>query len=194
MIGYLEGEILQIGGSPALLKVGPVGYEVVFTGNLCQKPAGAWVNVFIYYYQTDRQPKPLLVGFASMTEKKIFELLISVDGLGPMKAAQVMSVVTIQEIAHAIETEDIDALKDLKGVGQRTAQKLVAALRGKLLPFMSVESPKVPVCSEIVKNVLTHQLSYPPSMAADMIEKALRSNPDITDPGKLMNAIYDQQR
>ncbi|MBF0376847.1 MAG: Holliday junction DNA helicase RuvA [Desulfamplus sp.] len=94
------------------------------------------IALFIYYHQTDRQPKPILIGFNSEEEKDFFQAFISVDAIGPLKAVKAMEK-PISEIAKAIENQDIDFLSNLKGIGKRTAQKIVADLHGKLSRFIS---------------------------------------------------------
>ncbi|MBF0228276.1 MAG: Holliday junction DNA helicase RuvA [Desulfamplus sp.] len=93
------------------------------------------IALFIYYHQTDRQPKPILIGFNSEEEKDFFQAFISVDAIGPLKAVKAMEK-PISEIAKAIEDQDIDFLSNLKGIGKRTAQKIVADLHGKLSRFI----------------------------------------------------------
>lgn len=89
------------------------------------------LSLEIYYHVTERQPKPLLVGFISSADKEFFEQLIQVEGIGPIKAANSL-VFSINIIANAIESEDVSLLEQMPGIGSRAAQKIVASLKGKL--------------------------------------------------------------
>ena len=149
MINYLTGTIRSLTRDPAkvVIVAGGVGYEVSLPTYVYQSLAndgireGSEVELEIYYHVTERQPKPMLVGFRHPSEKAFFEQLIQVEGIGPAKAAAAL-VFPVSTIASAIETEDLGSLQRLPGIGSRAAQKIVATLRGKvaataLLPWSS---------------------------------------------------------
>jgi len=124
---------------------GHIGYEILLPVSVMEKlvneisvvdKAENFISLYIYYYQTDRQPKPVLIGFNSEDEKDFFQVFISVDAIGPLKAVKAMEK-SISQIATAIEQQDIDFLSNLKGIGKRTAQKIVATLHGKVSRFIS---------------------------------------------------------
>jgi Holliday junction DNA helicase RuvA len=135
MIGYLEGKILKKEEDRILLLAGPVGYEVLLPAAVVAamdgKSAGDEVALHIYYHQTERQPKPVLIGFMLEAEREFFQQFITVEDIGPMKAVKALEI-SAREIAIAIETGDTARLKRMKGIGQRTADKIVATLRGKM--------------------------------------------------------------
>ena len=99
-----------------------------------EKQTGDDVSFYIYYQQTERQPKPVLIGFNLEAEREFFQYFISVEDIGPLKAVKALNV-PIREIARAIESKNVDALKQLKGIGNRTAQKIIATLEGKMDKF-----------------------------------------------------------
>jgi len=96
MIGYLEGHIIHCESDAILLLAGQVGYEVLvspFTMDRVlaeSKTADDKVCLYIYYHVTERQPKPVLIGFASLADKAFFQLFISVAAIGPMKAVKAL--------------------------------------------------------------------------------------------------------
>ena len=139
MIGYLEGKIIKREDDRILLLVNHVGYEILLPAFVMESirgtDKGEEIPFYIYYHQTDRQPKPVLIGFGSEEEKAFFQLFISVDAIGPLKAAKAMEH-PVSTIARAIETKDVTFLATLKGIGKRTAQKIVAALHGKAVAFV----------------------------------------------------------
>ncbi|MBF0204990.1 MAG: Holliday junction DNA helicase RuvA [Desulfamplus sp.] len=141
MIAYMEGKILKAEQDRILLLAGHVGYEILLPVFVIEKVTASalseqTISLYIYYYQTERQPKPILIGFNSEDEKNFFQIFISVDAIGPLKAVKAMEK-PVSQIAMAIEQQDIDFLAGLKGIGKRTAQKIVAALHGKVSQFIS---------------------------------------------------------
>ena len=139
MISFLNGEILKFLSDPKriVLLVNGIGYEIYIPEYLNnyfvenKVTIGSNLDLEIYYHVTERQPKPLLVGFISYSDKEFFEQLIQVEGIGPVKAANSL-VFPINIIINAIETEDNSLLEQMPGIGSRAAQKIIASLNGKL--------------------------------------------------------------
>ncbi|MGA8243187.1 MAG: Holliday junction branch migration protein RuvA [Desulfobacterales bacterium] len=199
MIGYLEGSLLKIGEDRILLLANQVGYEVLLPAYLIERMhtsnIGDPLALHIYYQQTERQPKPVLIGFNSEEEKEFFQHFISVGDIGPLKAVKAMTL-PVGEIARAIETKDQAALKKLKGIGSRTAQKIIATLCGKMERFalpteaatqkMSVDGETV----DAVIEVLVSQLGHKVSDARRLVAEALDRNRAITTPEELFEEVY----
>jgi Holliday junction DNA helicase RuvA len=140
MITFLKGTVRGLAdgaGKIGLVTRGGVGYEVTLPVIVWKsiKDAGiedgGELELEIYYHVTDRQPRPVLVGFRDAVQKGFFEQLIEVEGIGPNKAAAAL-VMPVQVIASAIEREDYATLRRLPGIGDRASQKIVATLRGKV--------------------------------------------------------------
>ena len=114
MISYITGTIRNLTREPgrAVVIAGGVGYEISLPTYVYQSLAndgireGSEVELEIYYHVTERQPKPMLVGFRHPSEKQFFEQLIQVEGIGPAKAASAL-VFPVSTIASAIETEHL---------------------------------------------------------------------------------------
>ena len=199
MIGYLEGTLLQKYEDHILLLVGPVGYEVLLPAgvmaSLADKAPGDPVALYIYHQQTERQPKPLLIGFNLEAEKAFFQLFISVEDIGPMKAVRALTL-PVREIARAIEARDVEALKRLRGVGARTAQKIVATLEGKMGRFALIRKDDhhpgaaVEDLAQPVIDVLVTQLGYKTVEAQRMVDEALERNAHISTPEALFDEVY----
>jgi Holliday junction DNA helicase RuvA len=199
MIGYLEGTLLQRYDDRILLLVGGVGYEVLLPAgviaDLAGKALGDPLAMYIYHQQTERQPKPLLIGFQVEAEKAFFQLLISVADVGSMKALRAMTL-PVRDIARAIENRDVGTLQRLPGIGSRTAQKIIASLEGKMGKFALIrpsESPMVPEVADIAQpviEVLVSQLGYKAAEARRMIDEAFQRNPGIDTPEALFEEVY----
>ncbi len=199
MIGYLEGRLLKKESDRILLLANQVGYEVlvpvVVMESMHSMAVGDALSLYIYYYQTDRQPKPVLIGFNLEVEKDFFQAFISVDAIGPLKAVKAMHI-PVREIAGAIEARDVDTLKRLQGIGARTAQKIIATLEGKMGKFALIQktrtevTPKVADVQTQVLDVLVSQLGHKAGDARRMIAEAMQRNHTIETPEALFEEVY----
>lgn len=203
MISYLEGRLLQKKEDRVVVLAGGVGYEVILPAivrpALRARRAGAEgdaVKLHISYHLTERNPKPVLVGFESPLEKEFFELLITVEDIGPMAACKALST-TVARIAQAIERRDAKLLCTLDGIGPRKAEKIIASLHGKVGKFAlmpDVEgvpalAPEEDVRAEVI-TVLVEQLGHPRTEAQRMVQAALARRPDLTSPEALFEEVY----
>ena len=199
MIGYIEGKLLQKESERILVLANQVGYEIllpaIVMASLEDKEIGDEVALHIYYQQTERQPKPVLIGFNRKAEKEFFQLFLSVAAIGPLKAAKAM-IRPVGEIARSIESRDTAALKELSGIGSRTAQKIIATLEGKLDRFMldagtpeKVSAHSEDIAQQVLE-VMTGQLGHRQADARQMITEALQRNDAITTAEALFDEIY----
>jgi Holliday junction DNA helicase RuvA len=204
MIGYLEGRLMKKEPDRILLLVNHVGYEilvpVVVMETLAQKDVGDEVSLYIYYYQTERQPKPVLIGFHLEAEKEFFQYFISVEAIGPLKAVKALTI-SVGDIAHAIESRDVKTLKQLNGIGERTAQKIIATLQGKMNKFALIKHatgdapPSIDGdFVQLVMDVLVSQLGYKTTDARQLIGDAIKRNSAIGTAEQLFDEIYRGQR
>lgn len=213
MIAYLEGKILSRQADGIILLAGHIGYEILLdtiTLSMCMEKSQAneTIALYIYYHVTDRQPKPVLIGFLTPDDKEFFQLFITVAAIGPMKAIKALTK-PVSQVARAIEDRDTAFLSQLTGIGKRTAEKIVATLNGKVLAFAAAQSPEpdpastepqdvVPEEKQLmvrqVAEVLTEQLGHSGSSARRMIQQALEKNPGISSPEDLFDEIYQETR
>jgi Holliday junction DNA helicase RuvA len=209
MISYITGTIRSLTREPgrAVVIAGGVGYEISLPTYVYQSLAndgigeGSQVELEIYYHVTERQPKPMLVGFRHPSEKRFFEQLIQVEGIGPAKAASAL-VFPVSTIATAIENEDLGSLQRLPGIGSRAAQKIVATLRGKVAATALLvdagisEQGQTPPPSdarlEAIEALVT--LGYRPTEAQDKVDAVLRQTPEAADDLQdLMREVFKAQ-
>ncbi|MCF8126089.1 MAG: Holliday junction DNA helicase RuvA [Desulfotignum sp.] len=208
MIGYLEGRIIHCESDAILLLAGQVGYEVLvspFTMEQVLAESGTGddiIHLYIYYHVTERQPKPVLIGFASLSDKAFFQLFISVAAIGPIKAVKAL-VRPVAEIAMAIEEKQVSVLSKLPGIGTRTAEKIIATLHGKTRGFVVSRDagsgpaalplePEKQNIALLVAGVLVEQLGHSTASAQRMIQAAFEKNPGIHTPEGLLDAIYQE--
>ena len=203
MIGYLEGKLLKKEDDRILLLANQVGYEVlvpaVVMNSLKIKDIGSEVSLYIYYQQTERQPKPVLIGFNNEVEKEFFQYFISVEAIGPLKAVKALGI-PVREIARAIETKDAAGLAQLKGIGKRTAQKIIASLAGRMSKFALInkaDEKTVTVQKNFerqVLDVLVNQLGHKQADAGKMIAEAIGNNSSIATPEELFEEVYRNEK
>ena len=203
MIGYLEGKILKKEEDRILVLANQIGYEVLLPAivmtSLQNKNVGEAISLYIFYQQTERQPKPVLIGFNLEAEKEFFQYFISVEAIGPLKAVRALSI-PVREIANAIEAGEINKLSQLKGIGRRTAQKIIATLEGKMGKFALIRpddaitaSPDVDFLKQVL-DVMINQLGHKAADARHMVDKALKRNQSISNAEELFDEVYRGER
>lgn len=205
MIAFLRGPVLRRGEETVVLEAGGVGYEVHLPAVVAralpapradERPV---VALHISFHATQNQPKPLLIGFLHEVEQEFFERFITVDGLGPTKAMKAI-VHPIHIIADAIERKDVGFLRRLPGIGERTAEKVVAALHGKMAKYALLREPAAEPdraaedFKDEVLDVLTTQLGHRAAEARRMVEEALRRRPEIGTAEELFQEVYRMEK
>ncbi len=131
MIGYLKGKVLYSEEGAVLLEVNGVGYELVCSGALFAKLVTDGEGEAYTCLQV-REDGVSLFGFVSPEEKRMFLKLVSVSGVGPKMGIAVLSAMNINDLAVAIATSDLKMLSSVKGLGKKTAERIVLELREKV--------------------------------------------------------------
>ena len=203
MIAYLEGKLKGIYDDRLTLLVNGIGYDILIPAYVMHEVRATVqpespLSLHISFNQTERQPKPVLVGFKSELDKEFFELFISVEDIGPSAAIKAL-VRSVREIAHWIEEKDIKALKQLKGIGERKAEKIVATLRGKVAKYALIPEVEIPPGEaedfrKEVEYVLITQLGHKAMEARKMIDEAMKRNSGISSSEELFEEVYRGQR
>ena len=206
MISFLEGKLLKKDENRVVVLANGIGYEILLPSIVRQtynnKKAGEdgdQVALHIFYHQSERQPKPMLVGFNFDVEKEFFEKFIKVEDIGPTAAVKAL-VLPVPEIARAVEERDITTLTRMKGIGKRTAEKIVATLNGKVGKFALMREEMLPGDVEPedfkrqVEDVLVKQLGHKRGEASRMVNEALARKPEIASPEELFEDVYRSQK
>lgn len=203
MISYLEGKLKSIYDERLTLLVGGVGYDVMLPAYVMSeirrtKKMDDLVVLHIFFHQTERQPRPSLVGFNSELDKEFFELFISVEDIGPMAAIKALTR-PVREIARFIEEKDIKSLRQLKGIGERKAEKIVASLKGKVAKYALMPEAEAGVVvvedfRKEVEHVMVTQLGHKALEARKMIDEAMKRNGQISTSEELFEEVYRGQK
>lgn len=132
MITHLNGKLVEKNPTSIVVECNGVGYFVFISLNTFSG-LGASEAVRIYTKLIVREDAQLLYGFATTEERTMFEQLISVSGIGPNTAMIMLSSLVPEEIAHAIQVEDVRTIQSIKGIGAKTAQRVIVDLKDKML-------------------------------------------------------------
>lgn len=131
MIAYLRGKVLTTTLETAILDVNGVGYEVYCSGGAFKKLTIGAVGELHTYLQV-KEDGITLFGFADPKEKELFLKLITVSGVGPKMGIAILAAMSAEDFAFAIATADVKGLSKVKGLGKKTAEKIVLELHGKI--------------------------------------------------------------
>ncbi len=131
MIGFLKGNILSAKPTKILLDVNGVGYLVNISINTFEKINGEQ-SAALFIHTNVKEDSITLFGFSTESEKEMFELLISVNGIGPKIALSILSGINIDDLKRAIQTPDISRIVAVPGIGRKTAERLVLELKSKV--------------------------------------------------------------
>ncbi|MBR2966613.1 MAG: Holliday junction branch migration protein RuvA [Clostridia bacterium] len=132
MFNYLSGEIVQLDNGKVVVDIGGIGYEV-FASSYTLAECKIGCNQRLFTYLQVREDDISLYGFATMQEKNMFLHLISVSGVGAKVAIAILSGLDSNSLANAIFTGDTKALTRIKGLGKKTAERLILELKEKVV-------------------------------------------------------------
>ncbi|MBI1835967.1 MAG: Holliday junction branch migration protein RuvA [Flavobacteriia bacterium] len=132
MITHLNGKLIEKNPTSIVLECHGVGYEVkISLTTFSQIKDDESLKIFTQFIV--REDVQLLYGFATKEEREMFNHLISVSGIGPNTAMIMLSSLNPEEIAHAIQSEDVKTIQSVKGIGVKTAQRVIIDLKDKML-------------------------------------------------------------
>ena len=148
MIAYLKGKVLTITSETAIVEVGGVGYELYCSGGAFRKIVVGEI-VELYTYLQVKEDGITLFGFASPKEKELFLKVISVSGVGPKMGIAILTGLSADEFTQAIATADVKRLSAVKGLGKKTAEKIVLELHGKISAAEVISASADPISAAI---------------------------------------------
>lgn len=136
MIAYLQGKILEKKNKSVVLIANNVGYEI-FLSQKNLETVGVDLEKQYYIHSYIKEDAFDLYGFESSEELRLFQKLISVSGVGPKSALNVLSIATVSDLKKAIGSGDSQILQQVSGIGKKTAERLVVELKEKFINDMS---------------------------------------------------------
>lgn len=177
MISYLKGTLAFTLFDSAIVDVGGVGYQVYMSAKDLSRLPETGQTVHVLTRMQMRDDAPLLYGFISQEEKRLFERLISVSGVGPKVALAVLSTYEPSEVVAAISSQDIAAIQHVPGIGKKMASRIILELKESLEGDMTaLLSSKTVRAVDTKKGVVEALLSM--GFTSTETEVALKGAPD----------------
>src|SRR5579872_4408297 len=155
MIAHLRGRLLAKHPNQAIVETGGVGYDVTITIPTFSDLPSPGSEVALHIHTHVREDQIALYGFLKPAEKKLFEKLITVSGIGPKLAITILSGMPADEMVGAIRGNDIARLTRIPGIGKKTAERMVLELRDKLPPAQTGQALATPPMTAIEEDVLS---------------------------------------
>ena len=132
MIDYIKGTLVELSPTGLILENNAIGYSILISLQTYQALEGKKdATIYIFHYL--REDTEEFYGFATKDERELFELLISVSGIGVASARMMLSSMSAEEIRQAIISEDVARIKSIKGIGVKSAQRLILELKDKVV-------------------------------------------------------------
>jgi Holliday junction DNA helicase RuvA len=138
MITHLRGKLVEKAPTTAVVDVNGVGYKVAISLVTYEKLPLVDADMLVFTHHYVREDRMDLFGFADKGEREVFELLIGVSGIGPNSAQTILSGMTVDDLRQAVLHERVGELTAIKGIGRKTAERLVIELRDKMPPGEAV--------------------------------------------------------
>ena len=132
MIDYIKGKIIELTPTDMVLECYGIGYKILISLQTYESLNGKG-ECIVYIHHYLREDEELYYGFASKDERELFRLLIGVSGVGAATARMMLSSLTTDEIRNAIIAEDLNKIKSIKGIGTKSAQRLIFELKDKVV-------------------------------------------------------------
>ncbi len=184
MIDYIKGELTELTPALATVETAGVGYALNISLNTFSAIQGK-KEVKLYAYESIREDAYVLYGFVNKKEREMFELLISVSGVGPNTARMMLSSMSVQELCAAISTGNERIVKGIKGIGKMTAQRIIVDLRDKIVALgIADEIPAGGTLATPVNNAVKDEavaaltmLGFSPAPTQKVVVAILQDNP-----------------
>lgn len=190
MYDFIKGKLAELNPAYAVVEAGGIGYVINVSLNTFAALEGK-SDVMVYLHQVVREDAHLLYGFATVSERELFRHLISVSGVGANTARVILSSLSADEIAQAIMQGDVNTLKQIKGIGLKTAQRIVIDLKDKLgksaLEQDIFASSNNTVKQEALSALV--MLGFTKSLAEKTIEQLFKKNPSHTVESLIKDAL-----
>jgi Holliday junction DNA helicase RuvA len=182
LIAHLRGKVLSKEAPTVVLDVQGVGYEVLVTVPTYSAIAEPGGEAAMFIHTHVREDQLALFGFSTHDEKRLFERLISVSGIGPKLAITVLSGMPAEQLVAHLRSGETAKLTKVPGIGKKTAERMVLELRDKLADFTAAapraEAPQLPVGEDVLSALLN--LGYQRAAAEKATEAAVETNGQTT--------------
>jgi len=184
MIDYIKGEIAELTPATVIIETAGVGYCIHISLPTFSVLQGR-KEAKLFVYEVIREDAHLLYGFTNQAERQLFLLLISVSGVGANTARMIMSSYSAAEIQEMIATGNVTALNAIKGIGAKTAQRIIVDLKDKIMKVAGMENNDLqlfattanPVKDEAVSALV--MLGFAANASQKVIDSILKKEPTL---------------
>ena len=192
MFEYIKVDLAEVSPAYAVVECSGIGYYINSSVNTYSQIASA-KEVLLYLHQIVREDAHLLYGFYTREERTVFRQLISVSGVGANTASVMLSSMTVNEIAGAIMTENVNAIKSVKGIGLKTAQRVIIELKDKISVAGYASETSLGAASAIKEEALAAlvMLGFVKGQAAKVLDKIIAGG-NITSVEELIKLALKQ--
>jgi len=193
MIALISGKIVYKGISHVIVDVQGVGYRIFIPLTTFYELPEAGQIITLHVHTNVKQDAINLFGFYTVQERDLFQLMISVSGIGPKMSMNILSGISAQELLRAISSGNVGKLVNIPGVGKKMAERLILELKEKVIKKMMME--KMPAADDqhqardiIIEDVLSAlvNLGYKSNVARDALDKAMHSSEEELGMDKLL--------
>lgn len=179
MISFIKGRLVEKVPTEVIIDNNGIGYQVNISLNTYSLISDS-ESVMLYTYLQVKEDSHTLFGFADKLEREIFKLLISVSGIGANTARNMLSYIHPKELMQAIVQEDVKAIQAIKGIGLKTAQRVIIELKEKVMKMHDLDEISVAHHNTNADEALSalEVLGFVRKTAEKMVKKILEQNPE----------------
>jgi Holliday junction DNA helicase RuvA len=191
MYDYIVGKLAELTPTHAVVEIGGLGYHVNISLQTYSAINGM-TEVKLYLHQVIREDVHLLYGFFEAKEREIFRLLISVSGVGASTARLILSSLNADELQAAILTENINLIKQVKGIGLKTAQRIVVDLKDKVVGDDFASKQIMPAAHNTSRDEALSalvMLGFSKSATEKVLDQIIRDGGELTVEGLIKTAL-----
>lgn len=181
MISFLKGRLFEKSPTEILIDCNGVGYQVnISLHTYSLLPTSE--SIFVYTHFIVKEDAQTLYGFIEKSERDIFKLLIGVSGIGGNTARNILSYTTPKELMQAIASNDLKTIQSIKGIGAKTAQRMVLDLQEKVIKIYDLQDLTVPIHNTNAEEALSalEVLGFVRKTAEKMVAKITDQTPDAS--------------
>ena len=189
MITQIKGRLIEKSPTELVVDCNGIGYSINITLNTFSN-IGNDENIRLYTHLIVKEDSHTLFGFLSKSERSLFKLLISVSGVGASTARTMLSSMTTGEIISSINTEDVNSVQSIKGIGSKTAQRIILELKDKI-HSQEIDDSKIHLITKDADEAITalEVLGYSRKQTIKIINQIKAENPKISVESLIKKAL-----